>query len=349
MKKFPLRYKLPVLIFLAAVTLAGCNPSTPSSADTPDPTTATSTPQTTAPPVDYGQYYMDTVSKLYGLKTTEGTILTDAIYTAVMPLSQNRFCVNVAQENERIVDENGKTILLIESRETHDVICSTLAWPDAPNMPVRFFVNGGIFDENGNPLTEKGVAIQCASEKQVRIAYEDSLYLVDLDGNQLERLDVVKECEELPVGGFVKTQLENFDFVAYGVRTAQSQVVLPERYRNIYPLSADRIVGSDTTIVQSDDAWNTSAIIVDGKSNTVCDKYHELRFFPQADGSYYPYGIARLVIGQGEAVHYFLVDWDGQPLNDAPFEEVPAFADGVFTVKIDGQEVRYSAETGERV
>jgi hypothetical protein len=252
-----------------------------------------------------------------------------------------------------ITTKDGQVLLKFDSGP-QDAACS-LDLPGAADAPVRFLINGNIYDENCALLPSRSVGYLYLGFRPVGEEWyivgenEVGYFLLDWNGRVVEQLDAVRIQETLPGGKLYKTIREGFRFNRYGVRDKNFGVILPEIYLKLYPLSADRIVGSDTTVVQSDDAWYTTSIIVDGKGNTVCDKYHGLHFMPREDGSYYPYGIARLAVDRGDEVHYFLVDWDGQPLNDTPIEGHPAFADGVFTVKIDGQEVRYSAETGERV
>lgn len=253
-----------------------------------------------------------------------------------------------------ITTKYGKALLEFNN-VPHDAACS-LDLPDAADRPVRFLIDGNIYDENcallpsrSHGYTQLGFR---AIEDEWYIAAENSVgyFLLDWDGKVVKQLDTVRIEEILPGGKIYKTIREGYSYNRYGVRDKDFGVILPEIYLKLYPLSPNRIAASDTTVVQSADTWYTSAIIVDDTGATICDKYHELRFIPREDGSYYPYGIARLAIDRGEEVHYYLVDWDGEPLNDAPIEnEYPTFADGVFTVKINGQEVRYSAETGERV
>ena len=331
------------------------SPSVTTTAEVTTTTTTEVTATTTAVGiVKFEHTYIERGKELYGFLDENGEPCTEALYTLCQKVAEERYLVRDDEYNDFTTDSTGRVIMPLGVVDYRGLVSSVNAWGENEDVPVRFFSDGGIYDRDGVLLSETYMALQCLENETVGALCDEGYFRLDLDGNRLERLDVVKDCEALPVGGYIKTQKQEFELTLYGVRTADGETVLPELYTEVLPLSADRIVGSDTCIVHYVGNSKTHAVIVDGKGNIICDRYNHIRFSQHEDGSYYNYGLAwQSVPGSPEGAedyYYYIIDWNGEPLLEEPIapDVLQTSKTGVFTLKIsDTETVHYSADTGE--
>lgn len=317
---------------------------------------------------------------LVGIMDSAGNVTCEAQFVARLSrqLTSDRFEVQRADGPSLIVDEQGRVVITItDGMEKNANNCSLDLYEleEEASIPVRFYVNGYVYDEDGNILSEKYEQLHLRKEDgrpMVWAQCAEGLFLLDENGQRVERLDEVKTVSPLFDGAFSLTSSEGFEFTRYGVRTASGEVVLEERYRTVYALSEERFVGADTAIPYTDDAEWTNSVFVDENGTVLCDRFNSVAFFQMDDGGYYPFGVARwvehyipptpttdpLALPDEEIElpreevrpRYEIVDWSGQSVSEDLIAVGYRFQDGVITLqREDGADIYFSALGGSLI
>lgn len=370
-------------VCLCLLMATGCvDGNTPLDSDTRPSAT---NPTRTQPTVDGYAYRFFTKEvsdgkDLVGIMDSAGNVTCEAQFSAERcgQYASDRFYVERTNGDRMIADERGNVVIAIESfTEDNGAISSHDSYDaeERASLPLRFYVNGYIYDEDGNVLSEKYDRMRRADQDgRLRVWAEcaEGLFLLDENGRRIERLDEVKTVSPLFDGAFSLTSSEGFKFTRYGVRTASGEVVLEERYRTVYALSEERFVGADTAIPYSDDAEWTNSVFVDENGTVLCDRFNSVAFFQMDDGGYYPFGVARwvehyipptpttdpLAIPDEEIElpheevrpRYEIVDWSGQSLSGDLIAVGYRFQDGVITLqREDGADIYFSALGGSLI
>lgn len=316
---------------------------------------------------------------LVGIMDTAGNVTCEAQFSAerCAQYASDRFYVERANGDKMIADEQGRVVIAIDSfTEANGATCSHDPYEaeKRASIPLRFYVNGYIYDEDGNILSEKYDRMRSIDQDDRPMVWAqcaEGLFLLDENGQRVERLDVVKTVSPLFDGAFALTSSEGFEFTRYGVRTASGEVVLEERYRTVYALSEERFVGADTAISYTSDAEWTNSVFVDENGTVLCDRFNSVTFFQMDDGGYYPFGVARwvehyipptpttdpLALPDENAEElpredvrprYEIVDWSGESVS----EDLVATGyriqdDGVIVLqREDGADIYFSALSG---
>lgn len=322
---------------------------------------------------DSGTYWLFRETRgedtFYGIMRENGEVVAPANYIWYRYFQGNRLMVEVAAPEHQlpellIVDEQGQTVLgpmLYFGEVSGDFHNWMLDAPDpTADVPFRTIYPQGddevaLFDIDGVRHGDNWRSMSFRTPETVIAENDNGLFLLDLEGQIIRRLDEVQTVDTLFDGRLLLTKRDAFLYrEKFGVRTPSGQVVLEEKYKHVFFLSDDRIVGANEKFSLDTPDPDVRATIFDSEGRVVCDRYNQIEH--PGDGrigsfAYYP---AAITGGPDSFYHldWYLIDQDGDPVNEEPFVDYRTDSENpslLFFQRADGSSVTWSRQTGRPV